>query len=651
MDSHRHYRIYVYAAVLLSFMILMGLIGACSGGNGIPVAPDVTEPQEPGIMVDDTDRSGNSRWGYFSGHANIEERIFEIEPMRAAGMHLNLVPTADQLNLIDVNVRWNQSNLSQGEITVDITLNNPFSTQPRYPGFDVRGIFISGASKEVAGGLWTAGDAHPRLLNPDGYTRWWNPVEFTDPGDMGYSDGKLGSPNIGGGFDAEINTYKIFADALVTPDMDPAFLNVPGLNSYNGRGVFHTASNTRRYELKFPPGDSYFNYAIDGSWAPPTASPPEVPDDFPPGANCREAWLVTCDVVQNTLEYNTSSGDSGGNLVLDVTIHDWQGKISGTASTEISGVNIYCRPLFGSQVGHGTLANDTGDTACYSANLTLLCDPQYVGTYTLGIEVISANGTYKQSTFAAPEEAPASYALLDIDVVEAAPSTLNKTFGIKAWVLRTTAGTDPCISDAEIDADIAYANAFWSQYGFGIELAERNFIDSDLYYNFSTSDTNNLYDLAHDTSGLVNLYYVNSIVGQGGAYAMIPCLLEHCNGLYSTIIFDANDNIGLDEVLTHELGHAIGMLDDEYLLDSGYTCDDLTYMYCSGVSDVYCHPDLAVWGNMMYFIDGNPDTPVSFYNISDTDIGMSTPSIDSQGEHVTYFHDNYPLNFRDMETS
>ena len=217
--------------------------------------------------------------------------------------------------------------------------------------------------------------------------------------------------------------------------------------------------------------------------------------------------------------------------------------------------------------------------------------------------------------------------------------------------LRTSAGTDPAISDPEISADIAYANEFYSRYGFGIELAGRSYIDSDLYYNFSTSDTFNLHSLAHDTTGLVNLYYVNSIVGQGGAYAMIPCLFPNCTGNSSTIIFDANDNVGLDEVLTHELGHAIGMLTDEYLLDQGYTCEDLAYVNCSGVTDVYCDPTLNVWGNLMYFLDGNPDTPVSFYSLSDTDIEMNTSAIDSQAENIKYFHSNYPSNFRDMEGS
>ena len=63
--------------------------------------------------------------------------------------------------------------------------------------------------------------------------------------------------------------------------------------------------------------------------------------------------------------------------------------------------------------------------------------------------------------------------LIDISVSEAIPSLLSKTFGIKAWVLRRTDGSDPAISDVDIAADIAYANEFWSRYGFGIELSGR----------------------------------------------------------------------------------------------------------------------------------------------------------------------------------
>ncbi len=648
MVSQRYFRIYVYAAVLASFIILVGLIGACSGQNDIPSIPRIAEPPDIPAESGDSLRAGNMLWGYFTGHANLEKQIFELSPNRAAAMHLNLVPTADQLNLIDVHVLWSESNLSLGQITVDVTLNNPFASQARYPGFDVRGIFITSSSVEIANGLWTAGDQDPRLLNPDGYTRWWNPVEFTDPGVMGYSDGKLGAPN-SGQLDAEINAYKIFADALITPDIDPVLLSVTDISGPFGRAVFHGASNTRRYELQFPPGDAYFNYAIDASWAAPTASPPEVPDDFPANANSREPWFVLCYVTENTLTYNSSSGEHNGNLVIDILVYDWQGRLNGTTAPEVSAVNVYSRTLMGSQVVQATLTTDYDDNAHYTVNLTPYCNPQFAGDYPIGVEIVSSNGTYMQSTSAAPDEPPAAYMLMNIEVAEANPSTLAKTIGIHAWVLRTSAGTDPSISDAEIDADIAYANSFWSQYGFGIELAQRSFIDSDLYYNFSPSDTNNLYTVAHDLTGLVNLYYVNSIVGQGGAYAMIPCLFQYCTGVNSTIIFDANDNDGLDEVLTHELGHAIGMLEDEYLLDSGYTCYDLSHQFCGGVTDVYCNPDLNVWGNLMYFLNGSPDTPVSFYSISDTDIAMNTPAIDSQAENAAYFHSNYPYNFIDME--
>lgn len=646
-----NFRIYVYSSVLVCFIILVVLIGACSGGKNNPLMPDAVELQKNVAPREYSTTGGHMLWGMFTGHANIEERVFELTPLRAADLHLNLVPTADQLSLVGVKVCWGESNLAQGRITVDITLNNPFSDIPKFAGFDVRGILISGASMDVAPGLQTSGDAHPRLLNPDGYTRWWNPVEFTDPGVRGYDDGKLGTPNSTAGFDAEINAYKIFADALSNPDTDPISISLPDVNAPTGRAVFHTASNTRRYELRFPPGDSYFNYAIDASWAPPVSTPPDVPDDFPTGANSREAWLVGCEISENTLEYDAASGQCNGNLALEITVYDWQGRINGTTAPEVSEVNIYSPGLFGTQVGHGTMYQDLGDTARYSANLTYLCVPSSAGTYTLGVEVVSANGNYKQSTFAAPDEPPASYMLVDIEISEGVPGLLSKTFGIKAWVLRRSDGTSPAISDDEIAADIAYADEFWSRYGFGIELAERSFIDSDLCYNLSTSDTHTLYELGHDSTGLVNLYYVNSIVGHGGAYASIPCLFPQATGVYSQIVFDASDNDGLDEVLTHELGHSIGMLADEYLLDQGYTCEDLSYLFCAGVSDVYCHPSLNVWGNMMYFIDGSPDTPVSFYNISDMDIGMSTPSIDSQAENVSYFHSSCPLNFKDMEVS
>ena len=45
----------------------------------------------------------------------------------------------------------------------------------------------------------------PRLMNPDGLSRWWNPVEFLGGGLFGYKSGLLGTPGGAGVFSSTLN--------------------------------------------------------------------------------------------------------------------------------------------------------------------------------------------------------------------------------------------------------------------------------------------------------------------------------------------------------------------------------------------------------------------------------------------------------------
>ena len=60
-----------------------------------------------------------------------------------------------------------------------------------------------------------AGDGDMRLLNPDGYSRWWNPAEFPNNGTIfGYNDGLLGAPDSYADYNNTLNGYKYFCDDL-----------------------------------------------------------------------------------------------------------------------------------------------------------------------------------------------------------------------------------------------------------------------------------------------------------------------------------------------------------------------------------------------------------------------------------------------------
>jgi len=245
-------------------------------------------------------------------------------PLRAAGIHMNglafMEPPAGVALAIDHVVDFTSS-----VVTVDIAITHP------YPGFDLSAAF------DVCGTLITHGSKYfpfsttirfpdegdLRLLNPDGLTRWWNPVEFPENAakpQFGYIDGLLGKPHAVAGFDATLNGYKYFASDLADPeaplsDLDPAM-----------RGAFVPGTTCiRRYVIAYTPGSLVFNYAVDANWAPPIPDGPgiDIPDDFPSSANRPEAYRIELENLSNTLTYDSDTGDTSGSLAMSVYIYDW----------------------------------------------------------------------------------------------------------------------------------------------------------------------------------------------------------------------------------------------------------------------------------------------------------------------------------------
>jgi len=633
-------------ALLTGLFFCMALLVGCSGNSAQPAAPSVGS-DEP--VREQSGGGGRTLWGYYAGSADTETGRFELLPLREANLHLNLVSTLNKTAGITTKVLMGESNPTQGRFTVRITLHHPYAGNPVYAGFDVRGIFITGAAHAIGPNLWVAGDGEPRLLNPDGWTRWWNPLEFINPGYFGYVDGILGPPNTSGS-SAQVNAFKVFADALPEGEDDILLLSYKDVNDDQGRAVFRSPELSRIYKIDFPPGSMNFYYAVDASWAPPAANPPVVPDDFPPQANSLEAWYIRYDFIANTLAYNVDTNKGSGELSLYITVSDWQGRISGAIAPQVSAVNLYSTGLFGSQVATAQFIYDGGDVAMYMADLTSLCKQKEPGTHWLAIEVVSSEGAYKQSWQDAPNKPLAAYQLIPILVKEevVAPPVLIKKFGIHAYVLCQSDGTAPAIGDADILEDIDWANTFWGKYGFGFELAAKDYLNNSEFYYMDFNAGQSLYNWHHDNTGLINLYYVKNIIGFSGAYCMFACNYQDTKAKYSYIVFDSTDCNGWEEILGHELSHNIGMLHDMYLLDTYPNCSDLDWLTCGySPTNVYCNKSDAHMGNIMYWLRDWPGSPWD-YSVSKDDIAMTTVPIDSQAENAAYLHTHYPNNFKGM---
>jgi hypothetical protein len=247
--------------------------------------------------------------------------------------------------MISVSIDGPSSDIPSGLIAVDVSLFHPFPGLSQYAGFDVRGIFMSGGgldSKHYPNLSW-ASDDEARLLNADGWTRFWNFSEFTSYETIfGYTQGAL----VTSGFTptATLNPYKYFSDELNAEsplEIDP-----------ETRGMFSSTgeAHTRRYDLQFPVDGTpkiKFAYAIDASWAPPDpdGGPNFQIDDFPLSANCQEAYQLTVTNSGSSAFY-VSSANYGGDLSFDLYIYDWQSGETGMLESQVKAVWIESMTLF-----------------------------------------------------------------------------------------------------------------------------------------------------------------------------------------------------------------------------------------------------------------------------------------------------------------
>jgi hypothetical protein len=371
----------------------------------------------------------------------------EITPIRHAEFTCNvtmfLQPPAGKISNLGIEI----TDLSQfndfGLLDVKVTLTHPFPGLDMYTGFDVLGVFINNSDTVSSFDptvLYARTEGVARLLNADGYTRWYNPVEFLGTGLLGYIDGALGDKNAG--FDATINPYKYFTDNLGPEDDLTDFLHLDGV--IESRCPFSSGSaNSRLYKLQFPmdSGSPYltFQYAVVASWEPPLVNPPQnIPDDFPIGANLREPFQLS--IVDNGSTLFYSGGVGGGTLKMKAELFDW------SAATNPSGI----LGEFSSIVIESPNADIPGGYAAFtpedflsyispSTTISSVADLEFEGVEPSGPEdveflvtVVSKSGeTYDQGFGVPVPDAPlASYFRFSIPVGENPCANFNVTGAI-----------------------------------------------------------------------------------------------------------------------------------------------------------------------------------------------------------------------------
>ncbi len=401
---------YVHVAVFIAVFSL-----GCQGNPTVPAA----SPEGP-VCGKPIQSSSHQCLGYYMLMIDTDTLKVDPIPVRTAEWHFNLTGILNTTMGVSAVGVPSEADPANGLFVFDITLTHPFETKPQLAGFDVKGILMVPGTYAV-GSLIFAGMDETRLENADGYTRWWNPTEFTSPGMFGYTQGNLALGPMSS-LTATINPYKQFADCL-NLTQGTSWLSLTPLDDDQGRGVFTAGSeNVRRYYIRFPmdPGPLVvYGYAIDASWAVPVPNPPgEIPDDFPMEANQPEAFFVSFEPVANTLFHDSESGKSGGVLRFWADIRDWQGMYAGNTADEVDIVRFFSPDLWTGGVT-ADLIHNSATKAMYEADLTGIAEPLVAGEFPVIMRVGSSDGsTYDQGFGPAPDADLSAFKILTVDVID-----------------------------------------------------------------------------------------------------------------------------------------------------------------------------------------------------------------------------------------
>jgi len=300
--------------LLVKVLIVVLAIAGCSGSTENPVNPSSQSGSSPGLTLDNPTARGAGAhthlWGYYDLYFDLGSKSIDAVPNRDVMYAANVVQILNS-NLANLEINVNDTPVGDSWVDADfdVTLNHPLPGMPEYNGYDVRGIFVGTGSSALhyGNGLRIASPMYDQIMtNPDGYTRWFNPIEFGTSGVLGFTKGTFQTKNYNP--NCVINPYKIFADEL---DVDDDVCEWLAANP-DTRAVFTSGSfNTRNYYIHFPmpsPGANY-GYAVLAAWE-------GEEEEYHP-ANAPE--ILACDVVDNFDEASADKVD----LSIDFSFYGW----------------------------------------------------------------------------------------------------------------------------------------------------------------------------------------------------------------------------------------------------------------------------------------------------------------------------------------
>ena len=269
---------------IYSIPILLLILCSCSG-SGSPNAP-ILQPPDPmhGVLFSpDMTSPGHHILGMWDLVFDFQNNTATAVPKRFAQEHFNVRKFMEEAPCKDCLLLLNFHNNGDDTFNIDVQFEHPFPGLDNLTGFDVRGIAIFNGSYTfpVSGIVMSDRTLNDmELLNADGYTRLFNPIDFPP------------------GAKAPIFTYTKGIKA--TNLSQPATLN--GFKAFfpdEPRRMFGAGLiDTQTYHIARKTGQLIrVGYVVDASWEPPLVKPVGDPlTDFGPNANCYEAYKIEATV-------------------------------------------------------------------------------------------------------------------------------------------------------------------------------------------------------------------------------------------------------------------------------------------------------------------------------------------------------------------
>jgi hypothetical protein len=303
-------------------------------------------PVEDGqFLLQNSASDGAGRWllGMWEVTIPADRQSADVVPLRTIDMHLNVV------SFLEVSPCTNCLQVKKviayptNELDVDLWISHPFpAALTKLSGFDVRGILVSEADYTfpVSGRSIAWGGSSLRMMNPDGFTPLFNPTEFPEsspePVMFKYFAGKYSTA---GDLSTTLNQFVVYDIGM-------------------GRRIFMPGTvYSRTVRLFAPAGPLHFGYVVDACWAPPHLPITDPQTDFPPEANCLEAYQVNV-WIDGKLDPSV-----GATAPLKVEVFDHQG------TDTISSVTIEAPDLFDGELSLAFYQDTGPESAMYGGNI------------------------------------------------------------------------------------------------------------------------------------------------------------------------------------------------------------------------------------------------------------------------------------------